>query len=56
MKVIVFFKKKVARVGERTRVFSISFIFSFSPLYRRAPAAPYESHCLCEKAFKEEDS
>jgi hypothetical protein len=26
--------KEVARGGERTRVLSISFIFSFSPLYR----------------------
>jgi hypothetical protein len=30
---IVFLKKEVARDGERTRVLSISFIFSFSPLY-----------------------
>jgi hypothetical protein len=29
-----FFKKEVDRGGERTRVFSISFIFSFSPFYR----------------------
>jgi hypothetical protein len=28
------FFKEVARGGERTRVLSISFIFSFSPLYR----------------------
>jgi hypothetical protein len=35
-----FFFKEVARGGERTRVLSISFIFSFSPLYRGATAAP----------------
>jgi hypothetical protein len=28
-----FYKKEVARGGERTWVFSISFIFSFAPLY-----------------------
>jgi hypothetical protein len=28
------------RGGERTQVLSISFIFSFSPLYRWATAAP----------------
>jgi UDP-N-acetylglucosamine pyrophosphorylase len=28
-----FFLKEIARGGERTRVLSISFIFSFSPLY-----------------------
>jgi hypothetical protein len=31
---IAFLKKEVARGGEQTRVLSISFIFSFSPLYR----------------------
>jgi hypothetical protein len=31
---IPFLKKEVAQGGERTRVLSISFIFSFSPLYR----------------------
>jgi hypothetical protein len=30
----MYLKKEVARGGERTRVLSISFIFSFSPLYR----------------------
>jgi hypothetical protein len=30
---IFFLKKEVARGGEQTRVLSISFIFSFSPLY-----------------------
>jgi hypothetical protein len=39
---IHFFKKKVARGGERTRVLSISFIFSFSPLYRWATATGRE--------------
>jgi hypothetical protein len=34
------FFKEVARGGEQTRVLSISFIFSFSPLYRWATAAP----------------
>jgi hypothetical protein len=34
------FFKEVARGGERTRILSISFIFSFSPLYRWATAAP----------------
>jgi hypothetical protein len=29
---------------ERTRVLSISFIFSFSPLYRWATAAPHISN------------
>jgi hypothetical protein len=38
--IILFLKKEVARGGEQTRVLSISFIFSFSPLYRRATAAP----------------
>jgi hypothetical protein len=33
--------KEVARGGERTRVLSMSFNFSFSPLYRWATAAPY---------------
>jgi hypothetical protein len=32
--------KEVARGGVRTRVLSISFIFSFSPFYRWATAAP----------------
>jgi hypothetical protein len=36
----LFFKKEVAQGGEQTRVLSISFIFSFSPLYRWATAAP----------------
>jgi hypothetical protein len=31
---LLLFFKEVARGGERTRVLSISFIFSFSPLYR----------------------
>jgi hypothetical protein len=35
-----FFLKKVARGGEQTRVLSIQFIFSFSPFYRWATAAP----------------
>jgi hypothetical protein len=30
----MYFFKEVARDGEQTRVLSISFIFSFSPLYR----------------------
>jgi hypothetical protein len=34
------FFKEVARGGERTRVLSISVIFTFSPLYRWATAAP----------------
>jgi hypothetical protein len=38
-KVFFFLKKEVARGGERTRILSISFIFSFSPLYRWATAA-----------------
>jgi hypothetical protein len=42
----VFFFKEVARGGERTRVLSISFIFSFSPLYRWATAAPRATNLL----------
>jgi hypothetical protein len=38
------FFKEVARGGERTRVLSLSFIFSFSPLYRWATAAPQVNH------------
>jgi hypothetical protein len=34
LKFFFFKKKEVARGGERTRILSISFIFSFSPLYR----------------------
>jgi hypothetical protein len=33
-KSLAFFIKEVARGGEQTWVLSISFIFSFSPLYR----------------------
>jgi hypothetical protein len=36
----VYFFKEVARGGEQTQVLSILFIFSFSPLYRWATAAP----------------
>jgi hypothetical protein len=39
--ICTYFKKEVARGGERTRVLLISFIFSFSPLYRWASAAPH---------------
>jgi hypothetical protein len=35
-----FFKEVARGGGEQTRVLSISFIFSFSPLYRWATAAP----------------
>jgi hypothetical protein len=42
------FFKEVARGGERTRVLSISFIFSFSPLYRCATAAPQGLLLLCK--------
>jgi hypothetical protein len=36
----LFFQKEVARGREQTRVLSISFIFSLSPLCRLATAAP----------------
>jgi hypothetical protein len=37
----IFLCKEVARGGEQTRVLSILFILSFSPLYRWATAAPH---------------
>jgi hypothetical protein len=43
------FLKEVAQGGERTRVLSIKFIFSFSPLYRWATAAPLLCNSLCCK-------
>jgi hypothetical protein len=44
-----FFKKEVARGGERTRVFLISFIFSFSPIGRSHSQNSFnESHSFVE--------
>jgi hypothetical protein len=37
----IFKEKEVAQGGERTRGLLISFIFSFSPLYRRATAGDF---------------
>jgi hypothetical protein len=42
----LFILKEVDRGGERTRVLSISFIFSFSPLNRGATAAPKYIHII----------
>jgi hypothetical protein len=46
-----FFLKEVAQGGEWTRVLSISFIFSFSPLYRWATAAPQGFAIIYNKTF-----
>jgi hypothetical protein len=46
---MTYIQKEVARSGEQTRVLSSSFIFSFSPLYRWATAAPQHMTYICNK-------